>query len=153
MGILAYKVAKIIKSLVFKPQCLITWANDMFLWPRSTVISRERVTPIETIVQNLYRLTNFYRLIVSTDISPTPNPEHIYFKLHPFVLLLCSSLFHLSWHCNVFNVEEAWMKSNSSICGHLCVLFVSMVIFLPVDVTCEIEVFRFFWLFSSCFSK
>ncbi len=40
--------------------------NDKFTWPCSTVTPRERVTGIETIVQNLYQLTNFYRLIVST---------------------------------------------------------------------------------------
>ncbi len=31
------------------------------------------------IAQNLYRLTNFYRLIVSTGLSPTPSPELLLF--------------------------------------------------------------------------
>ncbi len=43
-----------LKSLVFKPRCLKTHAND------STAMSCEHVTAIETIVQNLYWLTNFY---------------------------------------------------------------------------------------------
>ncbi len=38
---------------------------------QSTETSHERVSAIETIVQHLYWLTNFYRLIMSTGISPT----------------------------------------------------------------------------------
>ncbi len=44
-------------------------ANHKFSWPLSTAVSRERATTIEKTVKNLYWLTNFYRIIVSTGIS------------------------------------------------------------------------------------
>ncbi len=44
-------------------------ANHKFSWPLSTAVSRERVTTIGKTVKNLYWLTNFYRIIVSTGIS------------------------------------------------------------------------------------
>ncbi len=59
-----------LRSLVYKRQRLKTCANVTFLWPRSTTMSCEHVTTIET-VKNLYRLTHFYQLIVSAGLSPT----------------------------------------------------------------------------------
>lgn len=55
---------------------LKTCANDTFSSPRNTAKTHEHVTAIETIVQNLYRLTKFYHLIVSTGISPIPIGSH-----------------------------------------------------------------------------
>ncbi len=54
-----------LKSLICKPQWL-NHAKFRFLWPRSTATLHQRATIIETIVLHLYRLTNFYWLIVST---------------------------------------------------------------------------------------
>ncbi len=87
-----------------------TRANDTFLWP-CTAMSCERLTTIEAIVQYLYRLTNFYLLIISTGISLTPNMckilynvtspttglaciiQHEKFKNHPHV----TDLHILAW--------------------------------------------------------
>ncbi len=48
-----------LKSLVLKIAMLKMHANDTFLWPRSTATSREPVTVIETIIQNLVRFDKF----------------------------------------------------------------------------------------------
>ncbi len=70
-----------LKITCFKPQCLKMCANNTFSWPCSTATSHDRVTMIETIVKNLYWLTNFYRLFLSTDIShtPTKNEKSFFF--------------------------------------------------------------------------
>ncbi len=62
-----------LKSLVIKSQSLKTLVNNTVSLTRSTEMPYECVTTIETIVKNLYHLTNFYRLVTSADISSVPS--------------------------------------------------------------------------------
>lgn len=71
----AYKVAKITVS-----QTEHAYSETSFFLLLTafhmTAKPYERVTAIETTVRNLYRLTKFYHLIMSTGISPIPTGSH-----------------------------------------------------------------------------
>ncbi len=130
MGILAYKVAKIIKPLVFKPQCLITWENSMFLWPHSNITwaynpDRDD-SPTSLPVDTFLPLT----------VSRTPNPDHMYFKLHPlrYCFVLLRFIFPDPVMCLMWK-KPGWSQKAVFV-GIYVYCFVSMVIFLPVNVIC-----------------
>ncbi len=97
-------------QLFLKPQCLKKHANDTFLWPSSKATSCEHVTTIEAIVQNLYRWTNFYQVIVSTGISATSMSG---VKMHLFDLITsCCLYLVVMWISNVASLTTChWISS------------------------------------------
>ncbi len=103
---------------------LKTCANVKFLWPRSTTMSCEHVTTIETIVKSLYILTHFYQLIISAGLSPTLYWPQTFEWLNciccnvlcpiSFVHCICSQMsFHIkcTFNCKTLTFKSAIIKS------------------------------------------